>query len=771
MHRLDPYRVTLVLALAAILAGAAAWLADDIVLAERIWAAGVVPTLALLTVEVARSLWRREAGVDLIALVAMGAALALGEALAGVVIATMLSGGNALEDFARRRATRELRALLGRAPTTAHRERAGRLEDIPIDAVGRDDVLLVKAGEIVPVDGTVEDDTAVLDEAALTGESLPVTRRSGERVRSGTVNVGGPFRLRAVGTAAESTYAAIVRLVQTAQADKAPFVRLADRYALVFLAVTATLAGAAWLLSGDPVRALAVLVVATPCPLILAAPVALIAGVSAAARRGVLIKGGGPLEALAQARTLVLDKTGTLTTGIARLSGIEPQPGWSADELLRLAAALDQTSQHVLAEAIVAAARARGLTLPLPEEALEEPGAGISGRVEGHRVRLGSLAYVDGVAPRAAWCAVGLNPDGQSRVFVSVDGQPAGILLLADEIRPDTPRALRALRRAGLDRIIMLSGDRHDVAETIAEAVGVDTVLAERSPQDKVDAVAAESAEAVTVMVGDGINDAPALAAATVGVAMGARGASAASEAADVVLLVDRLDRLADGIATARRARRIALESVLAGMALSGAAMIVAALGYLPPVAGALLQELIDVAVILNALRALGGGGREAPTLDPAEVRRLTEAHEALWPLLDRLRHLADGLGRIDDAVALRELRAVEGLVRTEILPHERADESRLHPRLAVMLGGRDPMAPISRTHREIAHLARRLTRLAATAEATGLGETLLPELRRALYALDAVLRLHFVQENEIYDSVAEDRAARPVGRPQAVGS
>ena len=770
MHRLNPYRVTLLLALAAILAGGAAWLGGEAALAERIWAAGLLPTLTLLAVEVARSLWRREAGVDLIALAAMAAALALGEMLAGVVIATMLSGGNALEDFAQRRATRELRALLERAPTTAHRELAGRLEDIPVDAVGRDDVLLVKGGEVVPVDGIVLDDVAVLDEAALTGEALPATRRSGARVQSGTVNVGGPFRLRAAGSAAESSYAAIVRLVATAQADKAPFVRLADRYALLFLAVTAALAAAAWLVSGDPVRALAVLVVATPCPLILAAPVALIAGVSAAARRGVLIKGGGPLEALAQARTLVLDKTGTLTTGIARLSGIEPQPGWAADELLRLAAALDQTSQHVLAEALVAAARARGLTLPLPEEVEEEPGAGITGRVEGRSVRLGSLAFVDGTASGAGWSASRSRPDGQSRVFVSVDGRPAGVLLLADEIRPDTPRALRALRRAGLARIIMLSGDRHDVAEIIAEAVGVDTVLAERSPQDKVDAVAAESAEAVTVMIGDGINDAPALAAATVGVAMGARGASAASEAADVVLLVDRLDRLADGITTARRARRIALESVLAGMALSGIAMGVAALGYLPPVAGALLQELIDVAVILNALRALGGG-RAAPSLDPAEVRRLTEAHDALWPLLDRLRQLADGLGEIDDAAALHELRAVEELVRTEILPHERADESELHPRLAVMLGGRDPMAPISRTHREIAHLARRLTRLVATAEATGLGDTLLPELRRALYALDAVLRLHFVQENEIYDSVAEDRAAARIGGSQTVGS
>jgi heavy metal translocating P-type ATPase len=761
---MSPHRVTLALALAAIVAGAVAWLDGRAELASTIWAAGIVPALLLLVVELGRSLLRGETGVDLIALLAMAGALLLGEHLAGVVIATMLSGGNALEELAQRRATRELRALLDRTPRIAHRERDGRLEDVSVESVAAGDRLVVKSGEVLPVDGIVLDGPAVLDESALTGEPLPVSHPAGQAVRSGTVNAGTPFRLRAAGTAAESTYAAIVRLVEAAQREKAPFVRLADRYAMVFLGVTLAMAGLAWLLSGEPVRALAVLVVATPCPLILAAPVAIIGGVSAAARRGVLVKGGGPLETLARAETLVFDKTGTLTTGIARLTEIETADGLPGDEILRLAAALDQVSHHVMAEAIVAAARERGLGLPMPEQVVEAPGAGIAGTVAGRAVRVGSLDYVRDGQPPAAWAerlTLRAARDGHSSVFVAVDGRVVGLLLMADEIRPEAPRALRALRRAGLRRIVMLSGDRRDVAEAVAEALGVDEVLAERSPEDKVDAVRAESAQAVTVMVGDGINDAPALAAADVGVAMGARGAGAASEAADVVLLVDRIDRLADGLAAAHRGRRVALESVIAGMAMSGGAMLVAALGYLPPVMGALVQEAIDVAVILNALRALGRPSLRAPARLPAEeVRALTAAHEDIRPLLDRMRRLADGLGTLDGLAALAELRAVEAGLAEEVLPHERADETELHPRLATMLGGRDPMAPISRTHREIAHLTRRLGRLVAELPQDGPEEADLPELRRTLYGLEAVLRLHILQEDELYDSVADEGTA-----------
>jgi heavy metal translocating P-type ATPase len=783
MPAVSSYRLTLLLALAALLAGSVAWLAGRPELAGWTWTAGTLPALALLAVEVARSLLRGQTGVDLIALLAMSGALLLGEQLTATVIALMLSGGNVLEEHARSRAGRELEALLNRTPRTAHRESNGEIEDIPIEAVAAGDIVLVKAGEILPVDGVVTDGTATLDESAMTGEPLPVTHAPPSQVRSGTLNVGGPFRMRATAAAAQSSYAGIVRMVAAAQADKAPFVRLADRYALFFLLATLLLSAAAWLISGDAERALAVLVVATPCPLILAAPVAIVAGISAAARRGVLMKGGGPLETLARAETLVFDKTGTLTTGIARLVAIETAGTLGEDEILRLAASLDQVSHHVIAEAIVDAARQRGLGLPLPEAVEETPGAGLAGAVQGRAVRLGTLAYVANATSAGEWperIARLAAQEGQSGVFVAVDGRIAGALLLADEIRTEAPRALRLLRRAGLRRMVMLSGDRQDVAETVASALGVDSVLAERTPQDKVDAVRAEAAEAVTVMVGDGINDAPALAAADVGVAMGARGAGAASEAADIVLLVDRLDRLAEGLTTARHARAIAVQSVAAGMALSIVAMLVAAAGWLPPLAGALIQELIDVAVILNALRALKPpAGDLQGQLSSGEARSLAAEHERMRPLLDKMRATADALGVIAPVPALQQLRAVDAALVSEVLPHERADETELHPRLACMVGGHDPMAPISRTHREIAHLARRLSRLVAELGEDGPQPMQLPELRRVLYGLEALLRLHIVHENELYDSVAADRqesrpaqqrasavAASPSGRP-----
>ncbi len=763
---LTPHRLALLAALAGLLGGALAWFFDRPELAHTLWAAGIVPVLAFLLVEIARHLARGETGVDAIAALAMAGALALGEHLAGCVVALMVTGGNVLEELAERRATRELTALLAGVPRTAQRERDGALEEVPVETVRPGDRLLVPQGRPVPVDGVLLGEPALLDESALTGEPLPVRRLPGERLRSGVLNAGPPLRLEARATAERSTYAAIVRLVETARASKAPLVRLADRWALVFLPATLATAGLAWLLSGDPVRALAVLVVATPCPLILAAPVAIVAGISAAARRGVLFKTGGALETLARATTLVFDKTGTLTTGRARLVGVERCGTLTAEEVLAFAAALDQASAHPLAEAIVTAARERGLALPLPEAVREAPGEGIEGRLAGRRVRLGRLAHVDGSGLFDSWAERTVRRaerDGAAPVFVSVDGTLAGALLLADEIRPEAPRALRALRTAGIRRTVMLSGDRAEVAEAIGTALGFDDVLADRSPADKVDAVRAERAEGVVVMVGDGVNDAPALAAAEVGVAMGARG-TAAAEAADVVLLVDRLDRLVDALLIARRARAIALQSVLAGMALSGLGMLAAALGQLPPLAGALLQEGIDVAVILNALRAVRADAGLVPTragLSAERVRALEADHAAMRPLIQRIRALADRLGGGDGPALREELAAVEVALRERVLPHERADERELHPAIARLLGGRDPMAPISRTHREIAHLVRRLGRLLAEVPPEGPLSEDLPELRRTLYALEAILGLHFAQEEEIYESVAAEPGRR----------
>jgi heavy metal translocating P-type ATPase len=627
-----------------------------------------------------------------------------------------------------------------------------------VEEVGRGDLLLVGPGEVVPVDG-VAAAGVVLDESALTGESRPVRRDAGSLVRSGAVNAGPPFDLRAVTTAEESTYAGIVRLVREAQASKAPFVRMADRYALVFLPLTLAVAAGAWLASGDPVRALAVLVVATPCPLILAAPVAIVAGISREARRGLVVKGGGALETLARARVVLLDKTGTLTAGAPRVSDVEVFDDRPAEELLRLAASLDQVSPHVFAPALVSAAAARGLSLSLPGEVEERAGAGIRGVVEGRRVALGRAAWAaQGARLPAAAEAVRRRTavEGTSTVFVAVDGELAGALVMEDPVRGDAPRAIREMRRAGVRRVVVVTGDHPDVGALVGAAVGADAVLAERTPAGKVEAVGRERVGGVTVMVGDGVNDAPALAAADVGVAMGARGATASSEAADVVMTVDRLDRLAEGMRIARRTRAIALQSVVAGMLLSLAAMGLAAAGFLPPVAGALLQEAIDVVVILNALRALSGGvdrRRGAAEELPAGVR---DGHRDLLPVVDRVRQVADRLGAVSPAETRRELADLRRLLDERLLPHEAADDAALYPLVARVIGGADPVGPMNREHVEIRRLAGLLGRLVDELPQTGPDAADLRDLRRVLYGLHAVLRLHFAQEEESYLSLFE---------------
>ena len=601
----------LLIVLAAVVAGGVLWLVGLHWAADIAWAAAVVLALIPLTISVARDLLHRETGVDLIALLAMAGSLSLGQYLAGAVVGLMLSGGQALERYAGARARRELSALLARAPRVVHRYEHGFLTAPEVGDVRKGDLLLVKPGEVVPVDGVLTSPSAVLDESALTGESRPAERLIGDTVRSGVVNADAPFDMRALTTADQSTYAGIVRLVREAETSKAPFVRLADRYAMWFLPLTLGVALLAWGISGNPVRALAVLVVATPCPLILAAPVAIVAGISRAASRGIIVKGGGALETLARARTVVFDKTGTLTSGSPRVASVETFGAIGPDELLRLAASLDQVSLHVFAGGIVSAATARSLALEFPAEVHEHGGKGIEGAVSGHRIALGQARWLAAgrtLPDAAAGLKTRLDTRGAMAVFVAVDGTIAGALVIEDPVRADTPQALRALRMAGITRIVLLSGDRRDVAQDVGASLGVDTVLSEHTPEQKVQAVLRERSAGVTVMIGDGVNDAPALAAADVGIAMGARGATASSEAADAVIVVDRLDRVAEAVFIARRAQYIAIQSVMAGMALSGFGMVLATFGLLPPVAGAFFQEAIDVAVILNALRALTGG-------------------------------------------------------------------------------------------------------------------------------------------------------------------
>jgi heavy metal translocating P-type ATPase len=762
-------RVVAVATTAGIVAGAAAWLSGDHALANLAWALVTALALVPLAVAIAHDLLRHKLGVDLIALLAMSAALVLGQALAGAVVALMLSGGLALEAYADTRARRELSALLARAPRAVRRHLGDHLESVPIEQVRRGDLILVGPGEVVAVDGLAMT-PAVLDESVLTGEARPVEHGAGTLIRSGVVNAGGPFDLRAVAGAAESTYAGIVRLVTEAQAGKAPFVRLADRYALLFLPLTLAVAAGAWILSGDAVRALAVLVVATPCPLILAAPVAIVAGISREARRGLIVKNGGALETLARARIVLLDKTGTLTAGAPRVSDVEVFGGWSADEVLRLAASLDQVSPHVFAPAIVAAAAARDLTLSLPDTVNERPGAGIRGAVDGHRVALGRAEWAGGGTLSGAAAAVRRRTaiEGTSNVFVGVDGELVGALVLEDPLRGDAPRAVRALRLAGVRRVVVVTGDHADVGALMGAAVGADAVLSEQTPAEKVDAVRHERAHGVTVMVGDGVNDAPALAAADVGVAMGARGATASSEAADVVITVDRLDRLAEGLGIARHARAVAVQSVLVGMSLSIGAMGVAAAGFLPPVAGAVLQEGIDVLVILNALRALtgaAGGGRRSPAGLPSGT---SDEHSALLPVIDRVRQVADRLEDLPAAEARVELDELRRLLAEQLLPHEIADDRDLYPVVAKLVGGADPTGPMSRAHVEIRRLAGMLSRLIEELPEDGPTLADLRDLRRVLYGLYAVLRLHFAQEDESYLSLFEPEVG-PVRTGQEV--
>ncbi len=754
--------VLLWVALAGLALGTVLHLAGQADAGDAVWAVTAGLGVVASTGWVLGAARQGRLGVDLLAVVALIGTLATEEYVAGAVITVMLASGRTLEARAAARARHDLSALLERAPRVAHRYEAGELTSPKLAAVVPGDRLLVQPGEVVPVDGLVEGEPAVLDESALTGEPLPVERGEGDPVRSGVINAGGPFDLRATTTADDSTYAGIVRLVADAEASSAPFVRLADRYASVFLVVGFAVAGAAWLLSGDPVRAVAVLVVATPCPLILAAPVAIVSGLSRAAKRGVVIKGGAALEKLADAEVLLFDKTGTLTRGRPTVAEIVPVDAEriGPDEVLRLAASLDQVSPHVLAGAVVRAARSRDLALTLPSDVHERPGQGVAGQVEGQVVEVGNANWILPGAPPPWAHAVRRRADldGSLTVFVRVDGEPAGAIVLDDPIRPDAARTIRRLRRGGVRRVVMVTGDRADVAQTVGAVIGVDEVLAERSPGEKVEAIRAEG-DRHTIMVGDGINDAPALALADVGVAIGARGATASSEAADVVLTVDRLDRLGDAIAIARRSRDIARQSALAGMGLSLVAMGVAALGYLPPAWGALLQELIDVAVILNALRVLQVPGSETRVnaAEEALVHQFSGEHRTLRPDLDRLRVAADQIGVVAPDRALALVRQVHRFLVEDLLPHEEAEDAILYPVFARVLGGHDPTGTMSRAHVEIAHLVRRIGRLLDEADPAHPDPDDLLELRRVLYGLHAILELHFAQEDEGYLSLVDE--------------
>ncbi len=562
---------------------------------------GVV--IFVTAVGMVRDLMSGHWGLDILAVIAMIATLAVGEYVAGLIIALMLTGGEALEALAARRASRELDTLLNRAPVYAQRvdPHTGEVERIPIADVVIGDELLVRSTEVLPVDGTLISARAVIDESSVTGEPLPVTYQSGDALLSGTINSTETFTMRADKAAHDSHYASIVRLVEGAVESRAPMVRLADRYAVPFTIVSLLIAGLAWYLSGDPVRFAEVLVVATPCPLLIAAPVAFMGGMSSAAKLNVIIKDGGTLEVLARVRSAAFDKTGTLTQGRPDVVEIRPIAR-SADETLRLAAAAEQYSVHVFAGPIVAHAVERQLQLPQVTAAEEIATNGVQATLaDGSVVRVGKPAFIEevaGVFERTPLSA------GETAVYVSVDSDFAGVIVLSDPLRSHAAETIVRLREAGVERIVMVTGDVAPTAESIAADAGITTVHAETTPQSKVDIVVALRPRPV-MMVGDGINDAPVLAAADVGIAMAGRGATAASESASAVITSDDVSRVADVVQVSHKTVKIALQSIWMGIIISVGLMLVAAFGYLPAVAGALLQEIVDLVAILSALRAL----------------------------------------------------------------------------------------------------------------------------------------------------------------------
>ena len=571
--------------------------------------------ILLTVIDMVKQLMRREFGLDILAVVAMTASLAVGEYLAASIIALMLTGGEALEDYAAARARRDLRSLLDRAPQRAHRLPAvdapvDQAENIEIDRVEPGDVLLVRPAEVVPVDGEAID-AGSFDESSLTGESASVAKDVGDTILSGSVNGTQAVRMRATRSAADSQYQKIIALVRQTEDQQAPIVRVADRYAMPFTAVSLLIAGLAWWLSGDPVRFAEVLVLATPCPLLIAAPVAFLGGMSRASNAGIIVKGGAVLEALGSASTAAFDKTGTLTYGRPTVAKVRAV-GVSEDELLAVAAAAEQFSSHVLALGVIEAAE--GLELPearngreVATEGVEaEVSFGAAGGAAGVVVRVGTLGFVRGMAPEAFEVEF---EAGQTVAYVSIGSEYAGALILDDQARDNAGQLVSELRRHGFEKVTMLTGDNPHTAQAIAAEVGIDDVHASLLPEDKV-RLLHEIEPKPVIMVGDGVNDAPVLAAAGVGIAMGARGDTEASEAADVVITRDDISRVGKAVDIGRWTLAVAKSAIWIGIILSLVLMGFAFFGFIPAVVGALLQEVIDLAAIVYALRALKGPER-----------------------------------------------------------------------------------------------------------------------------------------------------------------
>lgn len=548
-------------------------------------------------------------GVDILAATAIVTAVLMQEYWAGIVIVLMLTGGEALEDYAERRAKRELDALLTRAPQKARVLRGRKEVEVRVSEVQVGDKVVLRPGEVVPVDAEILEGTSSFDESSLTGESLPQVRQIGATIVSGSINLDGAVIARALHSAADSQYQQIVKLVKAAGANQAPFVRLADHYAIPFTIISFSIAILAWVLSGESIRFLEVLVVATPCPLILAAPIAIISGMSRAAKHGIIIRTGSALERLAMLKTMAFDKTGTLTRGEPKVDAIKTYHGFKAEEVLRLAASVEQSSNHVLARAILAEAEAKDARITKAKNVRELAGNGLSAHTNGKQVLVGRLALL-----REYEVVVPANFNEKelqaTAAFVAIDGKLAGVITFTDEIRAETKPTLKRLRSLGIKHMLMVTGDHKATANAIAKRLGITEIRAEALPGDKIHAIEREEIRPVG-FVGDGVNDAPVLTASDVGIALGARGSTAASESADVVIMQDDLGKVASGVAIAKRTFFIAKQSIGVGIGLSIILMLVFSTGKFEPIHGAFVQEVVDIVVIFNALRAHGNAGEE----------------------------------------------------------------------------------------------------------------------------------------------------------------
>jgi heavy metal translocating P-type ATPase len=617
--RRDPL---LLATLAFLLAGLALYARPELRPAARlVWFAGLVLGGGPIVWRTARGALRGRFAADLVASLAIVTAVLLQEPFAGLIIVLMQTGGEALERYAERRASQAVRELEAAAPRTAHRIVDDGVEDIAAEDVAVGDLLLVRPGELVPADGLVMDGRSDVDASQLTGEAVPIAASPGVALLSGSLNGTGALTLRATRRSSESQYARIVELVRTAQASRAPLQRVADRYAVWFTPITLLVCAVAWALSGDPLRVLAVLVVATPCPLILATPVAIIGGINRAARHQIIVRTGGALERLANIDVAVFDKTGTLTVGRPRVARVDIAPGFRPDDVLRLAGAVEERSSHLLARTLVEHVRTSGLELPVAADIVEAPGRGVRGTVAGRSVVVGARDWVASLTGAGEAAALArLDGDGPGlRAWIAIDGRAAGVVFYDDAIRPGLAGFFDDLRTLGVRRTLLLSGDRTVHAEAVAATLGIAEVRGGLLPEDKTRIVQElEDAGHRVLMVGDGTNDAPALGTASVGIALAGHGGGITAEAADAVLLVDDPTRVAHAIRIGRRSMRIARQSIRVGLGLSGLAMLFAAAGHIPPAVGALLQEAIDVAVILNALRASG-----AVTTGPAAPPRV----------------------------------------------------------------------------------------------------------------------------------------------------